>query len=101
MKISLDRFFFFYHAEEIKGLSLRMYGSILAMKKYFQSPQHQKCKKGRYEKELRQERMQVSVDLRELNTVLTYFSTEIALDSSHMVWMMFMGLHGFAHIYYF
>ena len=25
-------FFFFYQAEEIKGLSLRMYGSILAMK---------------------------------------------------------------------
>lgn len=40
-------FFFFNQAEEIKGLSLRMYGSILAMKKYFQSPQHQKYRKGR------------------------------------------------------
>lgn len=37
--------------------------------------------------------MQVLVDLRELNTVLTYFSTEIALDSYPMVWMLFMGLH--------
>lgn len=27
-----------YWAEEIKGLSLRMYGSILAIKKYFQAP---------------------------------------------------------------
>ena len=37
--------------------------------------------------------MQVLGDLRELNTVLTYFSTEIAPDSCQMVWMMFMGLH--------
>lgn len=37
--------------------------------------------------------MQVLVNLRELNTVLTYFSTEIALDSCRMVWMMFVGLH--------
>lgn len=48
MQMSLEvTFFFFNQAEEIKGLSLRMYGSILAMKKYFQSPQHQKYRKGR------------------------------------------------------